>query len=576
MPRPGYKPARRHVPNAKQFVGYLRRNPGRQMCATPASTVTFGALGQLTSNSQPRNLELDAARAASLTCVPAGKNTLPQVPVVPVAVNVQSIPAGTEVTRPSPVPPRVSETLPLLALNDEVTVIVAPLLTPPASATMVEEMLLVTGLVSTGKVARVAPPATVTVGGTVAALVLSLVRTTDVPPCGAAESRVTVPVTPVPPTTVLELSVTPETAGPVAAGVTASVNDRVAEPWEAVMSAEVLAVTGLVAAVNVAVMAPSATVTLAGTVATDVSPLESVTTIPPAVAGAVNVTVPVEGEPPSTERGLRLRLESVGLFELTVSVADLEAPPALAVMTEELLPAVVPAWIAKVTLVPPPATVTLSGTVAAATLPLESATTSPPAGAGPVRVTVPVLVEPSRTSVGLRVRPEGVGLAAAPVVTVSTDDLETPPPVAVMVAELLVVTAPVVMVNVPLVAPPVTTTLGGTAATEELLLVNATVCPPEGAAEVRVTVPVDEAPPTTDVGLRLRAESVGVVEVTVQPDRRAVAAVADPSFTSTVQSAGAVKPLLSILNLPPPSLVPIATPSTVIVLLARAWPSILS
>ena len=122
-----------------------------------------------------------------------------------------------------------------------------------------------------------------------------------------------------------------------------------------------------------------------------------------------------------------------------------------------------------------------------------------------------------------------------------------------MVAELLVVTSPVVMVNVPLVAPPVTTTLGGTAATWELLLVNATVCPPEGAAEVRVTVPVAEEPSTTNVGLRLRADSVGAVDVTVQPDRRAAAAVADPSFTSTVQSPGAVKPLLSILNLPPPS-----------------------
>ena len=104
-------------------------------------------------------------------------------------------------------------------------------------------------MVSTGKVARVAPLATVTLGGTVAALVLSLVKTTEVPPCGAAEARVTVPVTGVPPTTVLELSVTPETAGPVAAGVTASVKDRVAEPWEAVISTEVLAVTGVVAPV---------------------------------------------------------------------------------------------------------------------------------------------------------------------------------------------------------------------------------------------------------------------------------------------------------------------------------------
>lgn len=68
----------------------------------------------------------------------------------------------------------------------------------------------------------------------------------------------------------------------------------------------------------------------------------------------------------------------------------------------------------------------------------------------------------------------------------------------------------------------------------------------------------------------------GDVELTVQPDRRAVAAVADPSLTSTVQSEGAVKPLLSILKRPEPSLVPMATPSTVMVRLGLAWPSILS
>src|SRR5215211_4487452 len=68
----------------------------------------------------------------------------------------------------------------------------------------------------------------------------------------------------------------------------------------------------------------------------------------------------------------------------------------------------------------------------------------------------------------------------------------------------------------------------------------------------------------------------GDVELTVQPDRRAVAAVADPSLTSTVQSAGAAKPLLSMLKRPEPSLVPIATPSTVMVRLGLAWPSILS
>ena len=64
------------------------------------------------------------------------------------------------------------------------------------------------------------------------------------------------------------------------------------------------------------------------------------------------------------------------------------------------------------------------------------------------------------------------------------------------------------------------------------------------------------------------AAVVGGGELAVQPESLADAAVADPSFTSTVQSAGAANPSRSILKFPDPSLVPIATPSTVIVQLA--------
>jgi len=60
----------------------------------------------------------------------------------------------------------------------------------------------------------------------------------------------------------------------------------------------------------------------------------------------------------------------------------------------------------------------------------------------------------------------------------------------------------------------------------------------------------------------------------MQPDNLATVGLADPSLTSTVQSAGAVKPLLSILKRPDASLVPMATPSTVMVRLALARPSI--
>jgi hypothetical protein len=67
-------------------------------------------------------------------------------------------------------------------------------------------------------------------------------------------------------------------------------------------------VTVLVFTVKVAVVAPSATVTLAGTVATAVLLLVNVTDAPPPGAAALRVTVPVEGLPFVTEVGFRLTL----------------------------------------------------------------------------------------------------------------------------------------------------------------------------------------------------------------------------------------------------------------------------
>ena len=55
---------------------------------------------------------------------------------------------------------------------------------------------------------------------------------------------------------------------------------------------------------NVALVAPSGTVTLPGTETTDGLLLDSVTTAPPAGAGPYSVTVPVEGFPPTTVDGL--------------------------------------------------------------------------------------------------------------------------------------------------------------------------------------------------------------------------------------------------------------------------------
>ena len=91
------------------------------------------------------------------------------------------------------------------------------------------------------------------------------------------------------------------------------------------------AVTPLLLTVNVALVAPAATVTLEGTVAAAVLLLESATCAPPAGAAPLNVTVPVEDcVPPITLVGLSVSEESVGAggaAGVTTSEAVLVAPP---------------------------------------------------------------------------------------------------------------------------------------------------------------------------------------------------------------------------------------------------------
>jgi hypothetical protein len=72
--------------------------------------------------------------------------------------------------------------------------------------------------------------------------------------------------------------------------------------------------------VKVAVVAPAETVTLAGTVATGVLLLTSVTITPPVGAGPLNVAVPVEDTPPTRLAGLKKIDESAGGFTVRVAV----------------------------------------------------------------------------------------------------------------------------------------------------------------------------------------------------------------------------------------------------------------
>ena len=126
--------------------------------------------------------------------------------------------------------------------------------------------------------------------------------------------------------------------------------------------------------------------------------------------------------------------------------------------------------------VAPAATVTEAGTVAAGLL-LVSETTAPPAGAGPLRVTVLAVVDvPPRTDDGDKV--SAVGLGAT---TVKVPVMVEPPYVAEIVTGVLAATAEVVMVKAgDTDAAPATVTEAGIAAAG-LLLVSVTTAPPFGA-----------------------------------------------------------------------------------------------
>ncbi len=163
----------------------------------------------------------------------------------------------------------------------------------------------------------------------------------------------------------------------------------VAPPYVPEIATLVLLDTVLVLTLKVALVLPADTVTLDGTVATDVLLLESVTTAPPEGALELSVTVPVELLPPLTLVGFRVSEERLTVdADVMVREACAELDPRVAVITAVVVVVTVCVLTVNLALVAPAATVTLPGTLAAELL-LDKLTTVPPDGAAALKVTVP-------------------------------------------------------------------------------------------------------------------------------------------------------------------------------------------
>src|SRR2546426_796394 len=289
-----------------------------------------------------------------------------------------------------------------------VTVNRAVLVKPAKEAEMVTGVEATTDKVDTLNVALLLPARTVTPGGTVAAAVLLLERLTSAPPAGAAALKVTLPVEDAGPTTLVGLSAKVESVtagGGGGGGVTVSGTVRVTPPKDAKMVAELAAATGEVDTVKVALVAPAAIVTLAGTLPTAALLLESDTTAGLGVTAA-KVTVPVEELPPSTLVGLTvtaLRTDEAG--EFTVIGAKRIVPPSVAV-SWTVVEATLNVVTVKLALVAPAATVTLAGTLAEPGTLLDRVTTVPPVRPALASVTVPVAGLPPVTLLGLTLNEE--------------------------------------------------------------------------------------------------------------------------------------------------------------------------
>jgi len=275
--------------------------------------------------------------------------------------------------------------------------------------------------------------------------------------------------------------------------------------------------TAEVLIVNVPEVAPDAIVRFVGSTALALFD-DRATTTPPEGAGPTSVTVPIEEDPPITDGGVNVKL--AGTSGLIVRTDETEVIPIAAVIVAEVTAATPDVVIENWAVVAPSATVTLDGVCALAF------TTTPPAGAGPVSVTVPVGEVPLGTELG-----EIVSCVGTAGTTVKVAVAEMLSKLAVIVGAVLVGTATVTTENVAVVAPAGTVTLvGGTALGS--LEVKVTTVPAANAGLLRVTVPVEDVPPVTEVGDRVKLVGAGGVTVSVAVAEAPLAVAVITAFVS--------------------------------------------
>lgn len=214
-------------------------------------------------------------------------------------------------------------------------------------------------------------------------------------------------------------------------------------------------------------------------------------------------TVPVELWPPSSVLGVRTRLSNVGASTCSVTVW-LDAPN-LAVMETFVSTATTLVVTGNCRTFVPAAMFTIAGTWTTALLPLVTCTLAPPAGAGMLIATVPVVVVPpttlnefnvSNVSLGARTRRIAETVLPAGIVAVMRALVSTATAV-VVIAKVFVV------VFWPMLTDP------GTIAAPESLLRPITK-PPAGAGAASVIRPVEKpGPPLTTLGFRVSVAVIG-------------------------------------------------------------------